>query len=76
MQNQSTLSDGTGTGSACSGLLIAGMLSTVQAVKIVKYLPHQYRPLFALTNSVGVNSSLNTTSETAEEMFPFTFCME
>lgn len=62
MQNQSTLSDGRATGSACSRLFIAGMLPTVQAVQIVAYLPHQYRPLFALTNSVGVNSSLNTTS--------------
>lgn len=62
MQNQSTLSDGTVTESACSRLLTAGMLPTVQAVQIGKYLSHQYRPLFTLTNSVGVNSSLNTTS--------------
>lgn len=62
MENQSTLSDGTVTESACSRLLIAGMLPTVQAVQIGKYLSHQYRPLFTLTNSVGVNSSLNTTS--------------
>lgn len=36
MQNQSTLSDGTATGSACSRLLSAGMLPTVQAVKGVR----------------------------------------
>lgn len=64
MQNQGTLSDSIAddTGSACSGLIIAGMLPTVLAVQIVKYLPHQSRPLFALTNSLRVNSSLNTTS--------------
>lgn len=33
MENQSTLSDGTVTESACSRLLIAGMLPTVQAVQ-------------------------------------------
>ena len=42
MQNQNTLSDGTATESACSRLLIAGMPPTVQAMKTVKYLSHQY----------------------------------
>lgn len=42
MQNQNTLSDGTATESACSRLLIAGMLPTVQVMRMVKYLSHQY----------------------------------
>jgi len=56
MQNQNTLSDGTATESTCSGLLIARMLPTVQAMKAVKYLCHQYWPLFPLNNWVEINS--------------------